>query len=41
MRELYDLGYRFISSGADVVGLIDYFKAHAKAFEQLQSTSSP
>ena len=32
MRELYDMGYRFISLGADVFGLTNYFSAITKAF---------
>jgi 4-hydroxy-2-oxoheptanedioate aldolase len=32
IRELYDMGYRFISCGADVVGLINYFTEMNKAF---------
>jgi 4-hydroxy-2-oxoheptanedioate aldolase len=35
IQELYDLGYRFISSGADVLGLTDYFKKHVEAFDKL------
>lgn len=27
MRELYDMGYRFISIGADVIGLAEYYKS--------------
>ncbi|GHT95117.1 2,4-dihydroxyhept-2-ene-1,7-dioic acid aldolase [Spirochaetia bacterium] len=33
LKELYGLGYRFVSVGADVVGLINYFKEMAGAFE--------
>ena len=32
LKELYDMGYRFISSGADVVGLVNYFREMASAF---------
>lgn len=33
LKELYGMGYRFISMGADVVGLVNYFKEIAAAFE--------
>ena len=33
VKELYGMGYRFISVGADVVGLVNYFKEMAAAFE--------
>jgi len=32
LKELYGMGYRFISVGADVVGLMNYFKEMAAAF---------
>ena len=32
MRELYDMGYRFLNLGADVLGLSNYFSAITKAF---------
>ena len=32
MKELHDMGYRFLSLGADVVGLSDYFNGITKAF---------
>jgi 4-hydroxy-2-oxoheptanedioate aldolase len=35
LKELYDMGYRFISMGADVVGLVNYFKELAAAFKSL------
>jgi 4-hydroxy-2-oxoheptanedioate aldolase len=35
LRELHGLGYRFISVGADVVGLAEYFKTTRGAFAQL------
>jgi 4-hydroxy-2-oxoheptanedioate aldolase len=35
LRELIGLGYQFISVGADVVGLGEYFQRMAKAFDDL------
>ena len=35
IRELYDMGYRFISIGADVVGLVNYFREMADSFKNL------
>jgi 4-hydroxy-2-oxoheptanedioate aldolase len=35
MKELYDMGYRFISGGADVIGLTNYFKEIVSAFGSL------
>ena len=32
LKELYDMGYRFISCGADVVGLVNYFREIVGAF---------
>ena len=32
LKELYELGYRFISVGADVVGLANYFREMAASF---------
>jgi hypothetical protein len=32
MQELYDMGYRFLSLGADVIGLANYFSTITKAF---------
>ena len=37
MKELHDMGYRFISVGADVVGLSDYFGGIVKAFRDMLS----
>ena len=34
IRDKIDLGYRFLSVGADVVGLRQYFDGNVKAFEQ-------
>ena len=34
MQELYDMGYRFLSLGADVVGLSGYFGGIAKSFRE-------
>ena len=36
LQELVDLGYRFISVGADVVGLAEYFRQIAQAFGQIR-----
>jgi 4-hydroxy-2-oxoheptanedioate aldolase len=33
IKELYGMGYRFISLGADVVGLVNYFREMAAAFQ--------
>ena len=33
LKELYDMGYRFISAGADVVGLVNYFRETVSAFK--------
>ena len=35
LQELHALGYRFISLGADVLGLINYFREMAAAFNDL------
>ena len=35
LKELYDMGYRFISLGSDVMGLVSYFKEMAAAFTAL------
>ncbi|MCL2477982.1 MAG: aldolase/citrate lyase family protein [Treponema sp.] len=35
LKELHDLGYRFISAGADVVGLANYFKEISASFKSL------
>jgi 4-hydroxy-2-oxoheptanedioate aldolase len=35
MKELYDMGYRFISIGADVVGLVNYFNEIVSAYGSL------
>ena len=35
LKELYDMGYRFISMGADVVGLLNYFKEIMASFKAL------
>ena len=35
LKELYAMGYRFISVGADVVGLVNYFKEMAASFKGL------
>ena len=37
LQELVDMGYQFISAGADVVGLWSYFKPIVKAFEKLKT----
>ena len=35
IRELYQMGYRFISMGADVLGLADYFKRMMDVFREI------
>lgn len=35
LKELYDMGYRFISAGADVVGLASYFRDISVSFRSL------
>jgi len=35
LKELHDMGYRFISIGADVVGLMNYFRDMAAPFRTL------
>jgi 4-hydroxy-2-oxoheptanedioate aldolase len=35
------LGYQFINIGADVVGLVDYFRRATAAFDELTETRSP
>ena len=35
LKELHDMGYRFISCGADVIGLQNYFKEMTGAFKTL------
>jgi 4-hydroxy-2-oxoheptanedioate aldolase len=37
LKELHDMGYRFISAGADVVGLANYFREIAGAFKTLEN----
>lgn len=40
MPVLLELGYRFISMGADVVGLSNYFRGMVSAFQKVESRSS-
>ena len=35
IKELHEMGYRFISVGADIVGLVNYFREMAGAFRGL------
>jgi len=36
LRELVDMGYQFINIGADVLGLVDYFKHIVEGFERVR-----